>query len=201
MAEYSRYVIDLNRPADNQSLYPGQTTTGLVPTRCFDGSAIYENTFPTESDIHDRIAQIWKPYHDAIQAEIERLLKLHSIAVLIEAHSIRSVVPRLFEDVLPDFNIGTNHGKSCDAGLTQAVTDGSTHQRQYSHVVDGRFVGGYITRTYGRPADGVHAIQIELSQATYMDEDKLEWHSSRAVRVQEVIRQVLTQIRKWVQRQ
>jgi N-formylglutamate deformylase len=201
VAEYSRYIIDLNRSANDESLYPGQTTSSLVPTLCFDGSPIYHGTGPEKAEIKERITRIWRPYHHAIQTELERLCGQHSIAVLIEAHSIRSEVPRLFDGVLPDFNIGTNVGKSCDPGLTRAVTKVLDGQDRYSHVVDGRFVGGHITRHFGRPANGIHALQIELSQATYLNEVESSWDPSNSGRVQMVIRQVLAEIGKWVQQQ
>lgn len=171
IAQYSRYVIDLNRPPDDESLYPGQTTTGLVPVDTFDGEPIYRDDIdPDVSEVMGRVEGYWKPYHNALAGELERLRRAHGHAVLWDAHSIRSHVPRLFDGQLPDFNFGDNGGRSCDPSLTAAVVAAAAGAAGYSHVVNGRFKGGFITRNYGDPANGVHAIQLELSQATYMEE-------------------------------
>ena len=199
VAEYSRYVIDLNRPRDNQSLYPGQTTTGLIPETCFDGSVVYKaGSQPNAAEVERRIETIWQPYHDQIDTELQRMRNENGIAVLIEAHSIASEVPRLFEGVLPDFNIGTNQGQSCCNSMTEAVMSVLKGQSNYSHVLNGRFVGGYITRYFGRPDEQIHAIQIELSQKTYLNESDLSWNDESAVRVQKVFGDVMAAITNWI---
>lgn len=171
VANYSRYVIDLNRPMDDRSLYPGQTTTGLIPIDTFDGDPIYQNDIdPDLAEVMARVEAYWKPYHNALAAELERIKAQHGHAVLWDAHSIASEVPRLFDGVLPDFNFGTNSGASCSESLAQRVFETAQGFEDYTSVINGRFKGGFITRNYGRPADGFHAIQLELSQATYMDE-------------------------------
>ncbi len=200
VAELSRYVIDLNRPSDNQSLYPGQTTTGLVPETCFDGAAIYrEGKSPDSVEISRRIREIWHPYHERIRSELERLVEQHGLAVLIDAHSIASRVPRLFDGLLPDFNLGTNHGVACANSLEQSIVEVLGHQSKYTFVVNGRFVGGHITRYFGVPHRGIHALQIELSQATYMDETTLTWDDGKASEVQPVFRKIVQAIREWIQ--
>ena len=170
-ATHSRYVVDLNRPPDGASLYPGQTTTALCPVTTFDGEPLYEDgAAPDEAEVARRVARYWKPYHDRLEAELARLKAAHGYALLWDAHSIRSVVPRLFDGRLPDFNIGTADGASCHpktAGRVMAVAESA---RDYSAVLNGRFTGGYITRHYGRPDDDLQAVQLELSQRTYMDE-------------------------------
>jgi len=166
----SRTVIDVNRDPTGASLYPGQATTELCPTATFDGEPLYrEGQAPDDGEIARRRAAWFDPYHAALQAELKRLLEHHRRVVLYEAHSIRSYVPRLFEGELPNFNIGTNGGRSCDVTLTAAVED-ACDASGFSRVTDGRFKGGWTTRRYGRPDDGVHAIQMELACRGYMDE-------------------------------
>ena len=198
IAEWSRFVIDLNRPLDDESLYPGQTTTGLFPSVCFDGSPIYAESPPDDDQRKWRIDNVWRPYHERLEQEIQRLRQSYRHVVLLEAHSIESNLPRLFDGILPDFNVGTVHGQSCDRGLEETVSDVLRNQSHYSFVVNGRFIGGYITRHFGRPSDGVHAIQIELSQATYLDESLKVWNAEKAARVQSVFRQLATAISQWL---
>lgn len=197
VAGYSRYVIDLNRPSDNRSLYPGQTSTGLIPLTRFDGSRIYIEE-PDSAEQSSRVTRIWQPYHDRIESELRRLVQEHGVAVLVEAHSIESKLPRLFEGTLPDFNIGTNEGRSCDDSLSYAVMNVLHNQSQYSHVLDGRFVGGYITRHYGRPAGNVHAIQFELSQSTYLQEQEKVWEIEKVRQVRPVFQRIIREIKSWL---
>ena len=197
VAEQSRYVIDLNRPRTDESLYPGQTTTGLIPLNRFDGKAIYE-VQPSDLEVQRRIDEVWIGYHRQIKSEMHRLVRQHGVAVLIEAHSIESEVPRLFDGKLSDFNIGSNRGESCDVGLTDAVMRVIESQEQYSSVLNGRFVGGYITRHFGDPANHCHAIQFELSQATYLNESTKQWDDEKALQVQPVFRNIITGIKQWL---
>lgn len=184
----SRYVVDLNRPADGHALYPGRRETGLVSTIGFDGAPLYvTGGEPDADEVARRVAQYWQPYHDALSDELARLVREHGRVVLWEGHSIRSRVPMLFDGQLPDFNLGTAEGASCGAPL-QARLEAVLHgQDGYSHVVNGRFKGGYITRHYGRPAEKVQAVQLELAQYTYMDEDSLDFLPAQAAGVQAVI--------------
>ena len=168
--ELSRTVIDPNRDPSGQSLYPGQATTGLCPTTTFDGVALYHPGHePDAAAIAQRTQDYFVPYHAALAAQLARLQQAHPHVVLYDCHSIRSHVPRLFAGALPQFNLGTNGGASCDprlrAALAQACADSGD-----SHAVDARFKGGYITRHYGKPADGIDALQLELSQIVYMEE-------------------------------
>lgn len=168
----SRSVIDVNRDPSGASLYPGQATTELCPTTTFDGEPLYRDSGLDEGEIARRRSLWFDPYHAAIKAEIARLKAMHRHIVLYDAHSIRSHVPRLFEGALPQFNIGTNDGSSCDPDLTEDVADAVKRYDapNWSLVVNGRFKGGWTTRHYGRPEDGVHAIQMELSMRGYMRE-------------------------------
>ena len=165
----SRSVIDLNRDPSGASLYPGQATTELCPTTTFDGEPLYAAAPPGEAEIARRRALWFDPYHAAIAAEIERLRAVHPRVVLYDAHSIRSHVPRLFDGALPLFNIGTNGGATCDPALESAVAAICADSGR-SHVLNGRFKGGWTTRHYGRPERGVHAIQMELAMRGYVNE-------------------------------
>ncbi|MBF9233888.1 N-formylglutamate deformylase [Microvirga alba] len=166
----SRTVIDVNRDPSGISLYPGQATTELCPTTTFDGEPLYEQgTEPNAESIAERRARFFDPYHAALRAEIARLRGRHPQVVVYDCHSIRSVIPRLFDDTLPHFNIGTNSGASCAATLSDAVEQLCV-ESGFSYVTNGRFKGGHITRSFGRPENGVHAIQMELACRGYMRE-------------------------------
>ena len=162
----SRSVIDVNRDPSGASLYPGQATTGLCPTTTFDGEPLYAGAGPDAAEIARRRVEWFDPYHAALSAEIARLRERHGHVVLYDAHSIRSRIPRLFDGVLPQFNIGTNGRTTCAPALTAAVAAACGPDR----IVDGRFRGGWTTRHYGRPHEGVHAIQMELAMRGYMTE-------------------------------
>jgi N-formylglutamate deformylase len=190
--KYSRYVVDLNRPPDDTSLYPGQNTTGLCPRVQFSGAPVYlPGQEPSQDEIAARVQQYWRPYHEALGAEVSRIKARHGRAVLWEGHSIRSVVPFLFDGRLPDINLGTSSGVSCSPELQQRLTSVLKSQSDYSFIVNGRFKGGYITRHYGRPAEGVEAVQLELAQLNYMDEDSFAYVDQRAVKLQRTIRALL----------
>lgn len=165
----SRTVIDVNRDPSGQSLYPGQTTTELCPATTFDGEPLYRISGPSVEEIARRKHAYFDPYHGAIAAEVARLRLLYPRVVVYDAHSIRSRVPRLFEGALPHMNIGTNGGTTCAADLSSAV-ETICEATPFSFVFNGRFKGGWTTRHYGRPDEGVHAIQMELAARGYLDE-------------------------------
>ena len=191
---FSRYVVDLNRPPDDVSLYPGQNTTGLVPLRQFSGAAVYrDGAAPDAAEVAERVQRYWQPYHAVLQDELARLRAAHGRVVLWEGHSIRSECPFLFDGRLPDFNLGTAAGVSCATGLQQRLGAVLAAQSRYSHVTNGRFKGGYITRHYGRPDEGVDAVQLELAQCNYMDEDSFAYDEERARPTQELIGCLLQQ--------
>jgi len=187
-ARYSRFVIDLNRPPDDKPLYT-TATTGLYPDILFDGTPAFQSgKAPGQEQKAFALSEIWRPYHEKIGDELKRLKQRFGYAVLFDAHSIRGHIPRLFEGDLPDFNIGTNEGKSADAGLTQSLAE-ICSVPGYRHVVNGRFKGGYITRNYGDPANGIHAIQLELAQRTYMQEAlPFDYVEAQAVKVQPILK-------------
>ncbi|AEA62838.1 N-formylglutamate amidohydrolase [Burkholderia gladioli BSR3] len=172
-ARVSRYVIDLNRPPNDASLYPGQTTTSLCPTESFRGEPLYrEGRAPDEAERNRRVATYWQPYHDALREELARLRRRHRNVLLWEAHSIASVLPRLFDGKLPDLNIGTQDGRTAAPSVQEAVQRAAAAS-PFSWVANGRFKGGFITRHAGAPRDGLHAVQLEMCQSTYMSEDAL----------------------------
>jgi N-formylglutamate deformylase len=189
---YSRYVVDLNRPPDDTSLYPGQNTTGLCPVVQFSGEPVYrEGGQPDAAEIAARVDTWWRPYHDTLDAELQRIRGEHGRAVLWEGHSIRGTLPFLFEGALPVLNLGTAAGSSCTPALQQRLAEVLAGQGDYTHVVNGRFKGGYITRHYGAPDIGVDAVQLEIAQHAYMDEDSFEYLPERAAKLQTVIRRLL----------
>jgi N-formylglutamate deformylase len=188
--KYSRYVVDLNRPPDDASLYPGQNTTGLCPTLRFSGEPIYlPGEEPSPEEIAARIERYWRPYHDALRAELERLHAEHGRVLLWEGHSIRgSDLPFLFEGRLPDFNLGTATGASCLPATQARIEAALAAQSRYDWVANGRFKGGHITRHYADPARGIEAVQLETSQRTYMDEESARWNEGLAHQARATIR-------------
>jgi formiminoglutamase len=194
----SRTIIDANRDPSGASLYPGQATTSLCPTETFDGEPLYvEGAGP--DDIAARVQHYFNPYHAAISGEIARLKSRHESIVLYDCHSIRSKIPRLFEGILPNFNIGTNDGKSCAPEITAKAAAICAASSAHTHVVNGRFKGGWITRHHGDPQNGVHAIQMELACRSYMSEpespNQTNWPASYdatfAAPVQKILKSIL----------
>lgn len=174
-ATFHRYVIDANRDPSGDSLYPGQNTTGLVPTTDFDGNALWLSP-PSAKQIEQRRVNFHAKYHAALAEQIERVRAQHGVAILFDCHSIRSVIPYLFDGVLPDFNIGTNEGATCAAVIEQQVTQLCSAAKGYTTVVNGRFKGGWTTRHYGNPLHKIHAIQLELAQTTYLQQETLPFN-------------------------
>jgi len=169
VANYSRYVVDLNRAATDDTLYPGQVATGLCPQQTFAGEDIYAGSGVDDEEMRSRVTSYWQPYHDKLESTLNKLRDTHGYALLCDAHSIASVVPRLFDGELPELNIGTNDGRSCPAWVSERVAAVATAS-PYSSVIDGRFKGGYITRHYGNPESGVYAMQLEIAQRVYLNE-------------------------------
>ncbi|CAM3687518.1 N-formylglutamate amidohydrolase [Bordetella sputigena] len=191
-ARYSRYVVDLNRPPDDAHLYPGQEKTGLFPELTFHGEPLYlDNAVLSAQERERRLNDYWHPYHAKLALEIDRIRARHSVVLLWEAHSIASVLPRLFDGKLPDLNIGTAQGRSCGANVIGAV-EGVLQNCRYTWAVDGRFKGGHITRTFGDPDHGVHAVQLEMCQSTYMSECyPYEYRKGLASEIKPVIRAMI----------
>ena len=200
-ATHSRYVIDLNRDPAGKPLYPGASETELCPTTLFDSGPIYrDGRAPDAEEVARRRETVWQPYHDRVSETLEALKAQHGLALLWDAHSIRSAVPRFFEGRLPDLNLGSGSGVTAAPALIERVAEAarSAAAEGYSHAVDGRFKGGYITRAYGNPQSGIHALQLELSQITYMDENPpYGFREDLAVQVRPVLRRLLETALDW----
>ena len=189
-----RYVIDVNRSPNNESLYPGKNTTELCPTTDFDGNPIYlPGLNPTPDDIAKRIIKYHKPYHKCLADEINRVKAINGFAILYDCHSIRSVIPYLFSGVLPDFNIGTNNGITCSHSIEQKVLTICNRTTKFSTIVNGRFKGGWTTRQYGKPHENIHAIQMELAQSTHLIDEKKVWKYSneKAIKLRPYLNEIL----------
>ena len=195
----SRYVIDLNRPSDDAQMYPGANNTELCPTRSFAGDTLYVNgSTPDTAERARRIAAYWQPYHDALAQALERVRTVHGHVVLLDAHSIKSELPWLFEGTLPHFNLGTAGGSSCRPALRDELAAALASDPGFSSVVDGRFKGGQITRSYGRPETGVQAVQLELAWRSYLDErSPSAWDDGQAGKAAPVLRRFVETLVDW----
>ncbi len=197
-ARYSRYVIDLNRPPEDTNLYPGRDTTGLVPFDTFHREPLYRGALPDAEEVTARRERFWRPYHDALAMELARLKVEHGVAVLWDAHSIASVLPRFFDGKLPDLNLGTANGAGCAPALQSAVESALQSQGVYTWVANGRFTGGYITRRYGQPKEDVHALQLEMCQCTYMNESApFAFRDDLADDIRPILRALLENVLRW----
>ncbi len=195
-----RYVIDVNRDPEGASLYPGQNTTELCPTTDFDGQGIYRaGLAPDAATIAARLKRYHRPYHTALQAALQRVRKTHGFAVLYDCHSIRSDIPFLFDGRLPDFNIGSSGGATCDPEIQHIVLQECQAATGYSHILNGRFKGGWTTRHYGQPDSGIHAIQMELAQMTYLTDEASPWtyDLTKATRLREKLATILKRLCDW----
>lgn len=194
VATYSRYVVDLNRGRDDASLYPGKFTTGLCPVTRFDATPLYrDGAAPDAAEIQQRIGRYWEPYHTKLRSIIDEQKAAHGKVALLDAHSIASQIPTLFEGTLPDLNFGTGDGISAENTLAEDVLR-IGKASGYSAVLNGRFKGGYITRHYGEPGRNIHAVQLELAQHNYMDEQSFAYDESKAAKLQKVLRPVLERL-------
>jgi N-formylglutamate deformylase len=191
VAKYSRYVVDLNRPVDDAALYPGQVATGLCPLQTFAGESIYRSGGVGDSEKAHRIEQYWRPYHAHLRDTLDALRAKHGFALLWDAHSIPSVVPRLFEGELPQLNLGSNCGGSCEQSLEDAV-GAIAAASGYSTIINGRFKGGYITRHYGDPENGINALQLEIAQRAYMNEQTTAFDLAKAAVLRDTLRKMLS---------
>ena len=192
-ATQSRYVVDLNRDPSGQALYAGADNTELCPTRTFANESIYrEGAAPSRAEIAERITSSFAPYHAALAAELQRVRARHGFAVLLDGHSIRSEVPRFFAGRLPDLNLGTANGASCMPALQECAATVLTYAEGFTNIVNGRFKGGWITRHYGRPGEGVHALQLEMAQRCYMDEaPPYRWDPVKAGRLRSLLQNLV----------
>lgn len=191
VANYSRYVVDLNRSADDAELYPGQVATGLCPLQTFAGESIYRSGRVEESEKAHRIEKYWRPYHEHLRDTLDALRAKYGFALLWDAHSIPSVVPRLFDGELPELNLGSNSGAGCEKSIEDAVVAIATAS-SHSTVTNGRFKGGYITRHYGDPENDIHALQLEIAQRAYMNEQTTAFDPPKAAALRDTLRKMLS---------
>ncbi|MEP1768725.1 MAG: N-formylglutamate deformylase [Sulfitobacter sp.] len=194
-ATFHRYVVDANRDPSGVSLYPGQNTTGLVPLTDFDGEDIWTQA-PDEDAVETRRRAFHAPYHATLEAELARVKRIHGFAILYDCHSIRSDIPFLFQGTLPDFNIGTNLGTTCAPIIEHVTQEVCADAADYSSVTNGRFKGGWTTRHYGRPAEGLHAIQMELAQSTYLSAQTSPWayDTAKSAKLRPYLTSILTKL-------
>lgn len=190
IANYSRYVVDLNRSADDAALYPGQVATGLCPEQTFAGEAIYRSGGVDEEEKLARVEKYWRPYHEHIRTTLASLREEHGYALLWDAHSIPSIVPRLFDGELPELNLGSNSGASCEGSIDAAVA-AEARKSPFDAVLNGRFKGGYITRHYGEPENGMHALQLEIAQRAYMNEETGLYDAKKAAVLRDTLQKML----------
>jgi N-formylglutamate deformylase len=206
VASHSRYLVDLNRSPDSSPLYAGADNTELCPTTDFERHPLYADTgvpgagAPDTDEVAERLARYWQPYHDKLAAEIGVLKERFGFALVLDGHSIRSVLPRFFEGTLPDLNLGTANGRATDSGLRANLFDLLREAEGFSAVCDGRFTGGQITRHYGRPDENVYVVQLEIAQAAYLDEDEpTRFDSERARPLTAVIERVVAHMLEWAE--
>ena len=202
VATHSRIVVDLNRDPSGEALYPGASNTEICPTATFLDEPIYlPGRVPDQAEIASRVEQYWRPYHRQLYAEIARIKARHGVCILLDGHSIASQVPRFFAGRLPDLNLGTADGKSCDESLAQAAFQVLSAAEGFTAVHNGRFRGGYITRHYGTPASNVHAMQLEMAQRCYMDEAMPHHYDQiRAAPLEVTLKTLIEQLLRWRQR-
>ena len=198
--KFSRYVIDLNRPPDNTPMYPGASNTELCPSTFFNGEPLYRDGLkPSATEVDQRREIYWLPYHDELNSELARVREKFGYALLWDGHSIRSEIPWLFDGKLPDLNLGTANGASCDVSLRARLANFLAKDTKYTHAVDGRFKGGYITRRYGCPDVSIHAVQLEMCQSLYMQEvPPFAYDEVKAAQIQPTLKQLLQVMLDWM---
>lgn len=192
-ATHSRFVVDLNRAPDDVSLYPGQDTEGLLPLKTGAREPVYQPGMePDDAERDLRRDTYHAPYHAKLADVLAEIKAEHGYALLWDAHSIKSQLPRYFDGKLWDLNLGTNNGQSCDPAIQDGLERIAETADGYTQKMNGRYIGGYITRHYGKPAEDIHAVQLELSWATYMDEEyPYNYREDLASGIRPVLKQLL----------
>ncbi len=191
-ANYSRYVVDLNRSPQNESLYnDGRALTGVTPTKSFFGDELYKDQYvPDSKDIEKRIENYHAPYHAKLGELLESAKQKFGVALLWDAHSIKRNVPSIRKEAFPDMILGSNDEVSAPEELIQNALNSlknSNYQIEHNYP----FKGGFITRSFGKPENRVYALQLEMSQDLYMDESNNEYTKNKADQVRKTLEQVL----------
>ncbi|MDF0706987.1 N-formylglutamate amidohydrolase [Flagellimonas okinawensis] len=193
-ANYSRWVIDLNRDPDSKPLYDdGRVITGLTPTTNFNGEALYQGEALDSGDIDLRIENYYRPYHDKIMELLDQTKQQFGKALLFDAHSIRKVVPGIQKEPFPDLILGDNDGATASEALINSAlnvlkTSGKTVEHNHP------FKGGYITRSFGKPSENIHALQLEMAKTNYMDDSETKYHYERAEVTRENLKEIFKEL-------
>ncbi len=185
-AEFPRAFLDVNRePYElDPSLIAGKLPRiantrsirvagglGTIPRVVTEGRNIYRKKI-SYAEALARIKQLHLPYHRKLSELLDEAFAAAGFAVLIDCHSMPSLAGSETGGRAVDFVLGDRFGSSCSAKLTQLVRDKLT-ELGYFVVLNKPYAGGYITEKYGDPKHGVHALQIEINRALYLDEDSL----------------------------
>lgn len=165
----SRYVIDLDRDRETPISVAEDPSLALCPVTTLDHKRIYkEGEEPGPTEVEQRMLLFYRPFHLALQQQIARLRRIHEKVILVDCQSMRSQIRGMSEKGLPMINIGSADGASCDPDLRSLFVGSFTAQDGYSVSVDVQTKGGFITRTCGQPAKGVHAMTLMLAQRSYL---------------------------------
>ncbi|HEY1936141.1 MAG TPA: N-formylglutamate amidohydrolase [Acetobacteraceae bacterium] len=136
------------------------------------GEAIYRGKLAF-SEAERRVQDFWQPFHATLQALIGGTRAMFGVCLLIDCHSMPSHGSGRPGGKTPDFVLGDAHGTACHPAVTQYV-ERRLVELGYTVRRNDPYAGGYITRHYGRPREGVHAIQLEIARELYMDESRIE---------------------------
>jgi N-formylglutamate deformylase len=169
-ARFTRYAIDLNRDPARQPLYAdGRKETALVPETSFAGEPLYKGRVPDVKEVERRLAVYYQPYHEKLRSVLGELRSEFGTVVLYDAHSIRRFVPTIRPHPFPDLILGDGNGKTAHPRILEAAWR-ALKQGPFQVSLNDPFQGGYITRHYGNPEAGAHALQLEMSQDIYLDD-------------------------------
>jgi N-formylglutamate deformylase len=179
-ARYSRFVIDLNRDPEDKPLYTdGRHQTGLVPTTSFDAKPIYAQGEPNAAEIKRRLETYYRPYHAQAERLVLDLKGRFKHVLFYEAHSIKRLVTTIRPTPFPDLMLGDQKGKTAAAALSDVALQGLRKGGRYQVAHNEPFMGGYLTRKFGRPHERVHALQLEMAQDVYMNETSAQRDKSK----------------------
>lgn len=184
VADISRWVIDLNRSAENAPLYnDGRVITSLCPTTNFNDDHIYIDQGPSEAEVNQRKSVYYYPYYDQIRLELTKLQREFKHVLFFDAHSIRQHVPGIRKEKFPDLILGDVDGTSADTKIISTAIDALSKAKlslDHNHP----FKGGNLTRTFGHPEKNIHGLQLEMAKNVYMNDLETSYHEARANHIQ-----------------
>lgn len=195
-ARYSRWVIDLNREPAGRPLYDdGRIITELCPTTDFQGNPLYRSAgdVPDDAEKGRRLEVYYRPYHSKIDELIADLRTRFESVIFWDGHSIRRLVPSIRQEPFPDLILGDNNGSTASRRIIDSAV-GALSLGRYRLNHNDPFRGGYLTRSKGDPANGVHALQLEMSKDLYMDETETEYDEKKAAVVKAHLRSVFERL-------